>query len=515
MSSTYSINPGTSTEAFKLSDINSVLNELPDNITKLINPHDLRDAVYTAWENIAFKPTTNSSNVEYVGFDQATFREKIFLGKKQLGNTDILNTNLLNTDVDLFLYNTKSDTNLSQQNLKIGLLAGSDTSLFFVNGTLSIPTIEAKSVVSTYGNVIDLDIKNNSYAQLGLSYSGGNINIFSDKGTVLINGLSFPTLAQNTGVSNGYVLSYQSGGFLQWAPNVVSITTISQSGTFSINANPLIINGYNAMFSSSIPTPTAVGAIPAGTTFSNVAVTEMIRLMLYPYIAPTSSITPLSITNEYSTAPITFTFSYTITKYISNTTVTVTTKPTFITDVYAQTYLNAAPTINRSYTGTGSYGPASFTTPQTFTLSVSDSVGTYSSSITLNPILPIFYGTSITATNSASGVGSLLNSFNKIISTDPNQTVSLNGNGVCIYYLVPQIYNISGSMSGLYAGSSASFNQKDVFRGTGTPFTLTLNYGSYWSGITYNCYIYSPFNNPTITTIGSYPLYNSTYQFNF
>ena len=516
MSSTYSIYPGQPTEAFKLADISSVLNELPDNTTKLINPHDLRDAVYTAWENIAFKPTTNGANIEYVGFDQSTFREKIFLGKKQLGNTDILNTSLLNSDVDIFLYNTKSDTNLSNQNTKIGFLAGPSQSIFY-GTTLSIPWIEAKYVTSTYGNVIDLDIINNSRVQSGSSFSGGNINIYSTKGTVLINGLSFPTLAQNTSVTNGYVLSYQSG-FLQWAPNTVVVTTISQSGTFSITANPLIINGYNAMFSSSVPVPVALGAISAGTTFSNVAVTEMIRLMLYPYLAPALTLSTSTPLVEYTTTATTaLTFSYTITKYIASSTVSVSTSPTFISDTLAQTYLNAAPTINRTYTGTGSRSPAAYSSPMTFTLSVRDQVGTYSTGVTVNTAYPIFYGTSTTATSSQAGINSILGSLNKIVTTNPNQTVTLSGNGVCLYYLVPTIYNLSGSMSSLYTGSSASFDLKSVFRGNGTPFVLSLSSPSsgYWVGVSYSCYIYSPLGTPTTTTVGSTPLYTGNYQFNF
>ena len=78
MPATYSINPGTPTEANKLIDLNSVLNELPDNVTNLIDPHDLRDAVYTAWENIVIKPTTNSADIEYIGVDRSDLYEKIF-----------------------------------------------------------------------------------------------------------------------------------------------------------------------------------------------------------------------------------------------------------------------------------------------------------------------------------------------------------------------------------------------------------------------------------------------------
>jgi len=513
MPSTYSINPGTPTEAFKLADIYSVLNELPDNTTKLINPHDLRDGIYTAWENIVIKPTLVNS-IEYIGIDRTDLYEKILLGKKQISGTNILTTSLLNSDVDLFFYNTKTDANLSNQNTRIGFLAGTDNTLFF-GSTLSIPLIETKPVVKTYGDVLDFDIKNFSYAQVGSSISGGDINIYSRYGNVFINGLMFPTIAQNSTTTNGYVLSYGSGGNLQWAPNTVSVTTISQSGTFSITANPLYINGYNAMFSSAIPVPSTIGAISAGSTFSNIAVTEMIRLMLYPYIAPTLSLSCYTPTVEAFTS-LSVTFSYTITKYISTSTVSVATTPIFITDTNAVTYLNAAPTINRTYTGTGSYN-TSFTTPLTFTLSVSDGIGTYSSNTTVNIVYPIFYGTTTVATSSQTGIQTILGTFSKLLNSNPNQTIVLNGNGVCFYYLVPSIYNTSGSMSALYTGTSSSFNQNSVFRGNGTPFTMSLNSPSVatWTGIQYNCYIYSPSGSPTTTTLGSYPSYSASYQFVF
>ena len=64
------------TNATKLQDFNSVLNILPDNTSKLIAPKDVRDAVFTTWENIAFKPTTAGGS-EYIGIDQTTLQEKI------------------------------------------------------------------------------------------------------------------------------------------------------------------------------------------------------------------------------------------------------------------------------------------------------------------------------------------------------------------------------------------------------------------------------------------------------
>jgi hypothetical protein len=76
MSSTYST--GTPpTNANKLSSLSSIFTELPDNTSHLIKPLQVRDAVYTLWENIAFKPTTVSGlSGEYIGIDQIALQEK-------------------------------------------------------------------------------------------------------------------------------------------------------------------------------------------------------------------------------------------------------------------------------------------------------------------------------------------------------------------------------------------------------------------------------------------------------
>ena len=44
MPATYSINVGTQLEAYRKSDIISVLKDIPDNTHKLISPRDIRDA---------------------------------------------------------------------------------------------------------------------------------------------------------------------------------------------------------------------------------------------------------------------------------------------------------------------------------------------------------------------------------------------------------------------------------------------------------------------------------------
>jgi len=523
MPSTYSVNPGTITEAFKLIDLNTVLNELPDNTSKLIEPHDLRDAIFTTWENIVFKPTIGSAGIEYIGIDSSTLYEKIFLGKKQIAGSDILNTNLLSSDVDIFLYNTKTDSNLSNQNLKIGFLAGISQSVFY-GTTLSIPTIEVKSIGTYGGNVLDFNIYNNSYTTYGGTSYGGNVALKTSYGNIIVNDLILPTVQQNNAASDGQILTYKKIGgynYMIWATNSVSVNNINAAGTFSIDANPLMINGYDAMFNSIYPTPFTVGGIPAGTSFSSSAVTEVLRQLLYPYTAPYVTLTSDTSYIEVSSSNQTINFSYSITKYVGSSTISsILTTPVFITSTSIPlTYLNV-PTVV-TYNGTGSYTSAAyFSTPgiKGFTLSVTDNLGSTSSvNYNVNAIYPIFYGTSMTVSSTQSFVQGILPGLNKILTNTPNQTVPMQGDGVCLYYLVPEILNMSGSMSALYDSNAPLINSYNVFRGNGTPFTMSLNSPSVglWAGVVYNCYIYSPFGGATATTIGLPTLYTANYQFVF
>lgn len=524
---TYSINIGSITEANKLVDLNSTLNELPDNTTKLIDPHDLRDAIFTTWENIVIKPTKNDANIEYIGIDRSDIYEKIFLGKKKISNSDVLSLDLLNSNVDLFIFNTKNDVDLFSQNTKIGFLAGSSQSIFTYGGVdPTIPYIETRLITNSYGNVLDFDIKNDSYVQSDLgTISGGNITIESKYANILINGLVFPTIDENLTITDDYVLKYKKIGgvpYMKWGSlNLDNFSNIISSSTISITGNPVLINGYDFMFSDENPVPVALGAIVAGSTFSNVAVTEMLRRILYPYIAPVITLSSSVSNIEISSISQVVIFNYSINKIVATSSIlSITTNPFIIVDTTTPiTYLNSTPTIDRHYSSTVSNSMA-YSTYGTneFIFSVNDNIGgTVSTSCVINSVYPIFYGVSTTASSTQSIVQGLLSSFTKIVNNNPNQTISVSGNSVCIYYCVPSIYNLTNIISTFYDSNSPSFDISSVFRGSGTPFTMSLHSPDIfsWGDIIYNCYIYSPSGDVSTTTIGTSPLYTANYQFNF
>ena len=178
---TYSVNIGSQIEAYRKTDILSVLKDLPDNTQKLISPKDVRDAFLSTWANSPFKQTKNISGTEYIGIDSGNpsdrdIKQKIFLGKRSFGNTDILTSSLLSsTNTDIFIYNTKPDS-VSQNSTIVSFLAGTNSTLFPY-----APYIAGEYVNNLGTEIITLEIRNPSL------HTGG-VNIYSDTGRVSING---------------------------------------------------------------------------------------------------------------------------------------------------------------------------------------------------------------------------------------------------------------------------------------------------------------------------------------
>jgi len=189
MPATYSISVGTPTEALRKQDINSVLLDLPDNTQKLISPKDVRDAFVTTWANSAFKQTIGQASIEYLGIDSGNpnnrdIKQKIFIGKRNYKGLDIMNSTLLgDTNNDIYIYNTKSDTSLTQSTT-IAILAGTNSSLHQY-----APYIQS-SVVNS-GDALGLNFVNPS------KFSGP-INVYSNTGKVAINGILLLTVSETS-----------------------------------------------------------------------------------------------------------------------------------------------------------------------------------------------------------------------------------------------------------------------------------------------------------------------------
>jgi len=287
------------TETNQLGDIINVLNILPDNTTKLISPKDVRDAVYTLWENTMFKPTSFTGSVDYIGIDQYQLKDdneadwypKVYFGKKQTGGQFIMNNDLLTQpEVDFFFYNTKNNSIQGNYETSIAILSGTGPFYNTTQNEVRSPQIVSTPVSDQYGQYMDLTIKNTSYNNDGTDDYGGNINIRSEKGYVSVNDFFFPSVDTIQDTTAGYILSLEKDGdgnaFGVWrSPFSQSISNIITKDPFTINAPSITLNGYK--FTDSTIVATGIGGIKAGESFTTgVDVLDMIRRIVYTYVAP-------------------------------------------------------------------------------------------------------------------------------------------------------------------------------------------------------------------------------------
>lgn len=317
MSSTYSINIGQLTEATSKQNINLALSGIPDNIQKLINPKNIRDAILTNWANSVFK-IIQQGNFRYIGLDTGDpsnndIKSKILIGKRRYNGIEVLNQFLLSSDTDIFFYNTKED-NQNQDSTKVKILAGNN--LMSLNNS---PFLEAKRLVD---NKVEFNIE-----------AVSNINIKSESDTVKINNISFPTISENLNLQDGKVLKYEGdypNGKLVWSDLVINSNIIGSSNSIIDINGSFLLNDYPLEFIEDRLVPNNIGGVNQGDSFSensfimgtisqNWPIIEVIRKLLYPYIEPKLE---LSVINEQTNTKLaeigktaSISISYSITSY--------------------------------------------------------------------------------------------------------------------------------------------------------------------------------------------------------
>lgn len=458
MPATFSINIGSTTEAYRKSDILSVLQELPDNTSKLITPKSIRDAVFSVWANSVFKQTSGTSSIEYIGIDSNNpsnrdIKQKIFIGNRNVSGADVMNNSLLSTsnDTDIFLFNTKPDTSTQSSITKVSILAGTNSSLYQYAPYLKSELVGTNSV---------------SMSIINPSISGGPVNISSSTGRVSINGLIFPTAAESSAsASIGKILRYSGvypNGSLVWSNDTVSVSTIGTIGSpTTIYGSPVLINGTPIEFVDNNIIPLTVGGVLIGSSFSSGSytfgtysqdwpVTEVLRRILYPYVPPVltisiiNNITGTTYSEIGSTSSMTL--SYSITKYsenisssnISGTTfsgVSFSASPGYVLSgtVSAFTFSSASASVNYILkVSDDKYSPSSFS---------------YSATASINFGYPTMYGFSSTKIV-ATGPGvsptctSVCAEISRIIIPSPgSQSIFLNYNGYgYLYFIEPYFF---------------------------------------------------------------------------
>lgn len=430
---TYSINEGTTTVATSLASLNDVLGRIPDNSSSQVSPRDIRDVVFTLWNHAGlFKETSVTGSPEgFVGFDYQqtgiSLKRKIYLGKRQFAGYDVMTDPLLQGDTDVFIYNTKPDS-ANQDSTKVSFLASSDTSL---HG--SAPYIQSTRVVSGTQSALDFRLVNQT----------GEIGLFSQAGHLNLNGALFPRAADFDSAGNGDVLKYEFDGtqsYLRLLPvNTANLETITVSGTFSINAATVLVNGRDINFTKADPTLVRLGGVATGSSFSEAPLVDVVERLLYPYLP-----------SEVSLALTVGAYNGDASVWNNNT-----------GDVYAETNSLASayytfaiapksyPVASVLQSPGGSNPPTTFnlsgtssiTVPvvtQGFTLEVTDLTQSVAATASMTYIKPYFWAATQSVLDfSSSGYFNLMNKVTRPRSEVP---VQVSGEAVRIYFAYPSSY---------------------------------------------------------------------------
>ena len=444
------------------SDIDSVLSNLPNNSNNLINPKDIRDAIYTNYVSNIFKET-NISGIKYIGLDNdkaaILVKEPFYFGKRQLNGNDIMNSTLLTNGTDIFFFNNNSDS--STQSTTLTILAGS-SSLLYNNA----PYIQSYP----YINTIDLNIINNN----------GNINIISSSSSyVSINNINFPNITASVG--NSLVIGSVSNNnyYLTWKDTTSSV-----------------------VYTNSTPMPSNFQGYTTGKTFSNTLITDIITNILYPYTTPTIILSASYSYYNYNNG------SYYLNQITNgyNNTIEYGTKNTNIYDIsYIASLVSQGGTITSpdGSTRTSIINPSIIDTKHltfsstnfTYIFNINDGKSSINNSISLSYAYPIWYG--------VLGLGSIYNSiFSNSFVTESNiisasfssarysLNYSLSGS---TFTITPQINGCLMIMFPSSLGNSIIVTPKGTSQFTNNTFgyySLTFSNYTYWSGIQYCVYYY-------------------------
>jgi hypothetical protein len=449
MVGTFSFNSGTITEAINypvqdyLSLTSSVtpdtdlLFPLLDNEEKLINPIALRNAILSLWTSVPFKETISTLTTHsYIGVDTLDptdndLKRTIFIGKRSFSGTysydnshDIMNTSLLSSEVDIFLYNTKSDVVLNTTT-RMSILSGKRTSLYStapfiqsqrVSGVTESVSIDfvARTGNVTIGNIVDT-----------LNTATGSFNL---------NGILLPNIEVNVNGDGTYSNAALDSNIWFWRDGKVvwdeltlpTLDTIGVTGSeLQIFGTPVNVNGYSLELDDDRYMPMTIGGLPIGNSFNNISISEVLRGMLYTYLGPLCTISVDRQYYEVGTYP-TPTLTYTITKRTENT------LPTGLTNMIPGVYPQITTDGQTTITGISSgivISPID-TSSTLFTITVGDGITTSTASVSVQGIYPYFYGFS----NIDIIDNNTLNSLTKLVEYKSDKIIDISGSGN--YYFV-------------------------------------------------------------------------------
>ena len=475
------------------SDIDSIISNLPDNNNNLINPKDIRDAIYTNYVSTIFKET-NVSGFKYIGIDSDNagilVKEPFYFGKRQLNGNDIMNNTLLTNGTDIFFFNNNSDS--GTQSTKITILAGGSSILYN-----NAPYIQSYPYISS----IDLNIVNNN----------GNIKLISASPSyVSINNIVFP----NTSPSIG---------------NSLVVDSIGSDNNYYLSWKDTTSSG---VYTNSTPMPSSFQGFSQGTTFSNTPISDIIKGILYPYVSPTVVLNTSYQFYNYSGGVYSST-----TDTIGNKTIEYGTK---ISSQYIVNYNinivsnNATITssnglsqnVSAPRTISGSESIAFNTTNFSYNITVNDTKSNVFRSIGISYAYPIWFGVLGLGTIYNSIFGNALNGIqsNIVSASFSSARYVLNAGSVDNYSLTNNNFSITPTINGCLMvmfptsrGSNLNVRTSTSIFTTETTFgnfSLTFSNYTYWNNIQYSVYYYksggiNSQNGPYFTVTSG-----TTYQIN-
>ncbi len=445
MEGTFSVNIGKSTQAtnYPLKDYLSltgpmsqedILYPLRDNVDKLVFPEAIRNSFLSLWTSIPFKPVSVGT-YSYIGVDTLNpadndLEMKVLIGKRSFSGTysysnshDIMTSNLLSkTASDIYFFNTKKDT-VANTSTKISILSGTGS---YKNS----PYIQSDRV-SGVTQSLSLDfISNNGDVNIGNIVPDPNNRDYSPTGSLVVNEIKMPTVLDNynsvgsdrlwfcDGVDNGIVK-------LKWDElRFPETDNIGATGSEIDLYGDVRVNGYSLELSDDRYTSMDIGGIVKGTSFDNMAISEVLRSMIYSYLPPLCSIT---IDNKYAEVG-------TYPEPILNYSITKRTKPTTTSLHNMIPGFHDPITNNEQVTETGTSTGIVISpigaTQTIFTIIVNDGSVSQSASTSIEGIYPYFYGFSDlnVITNSE------LRKLTKLVEYKSDKTVDISGKGN--YYFI-------------------------------------------------------------------------------
>lgn len=406
---------------------NSVYSNLLDNTTYIIEPKDLRNAILSLWDSTTFKLTSVNSDA-YIGIDSGDttnnkdIKDKIYFGKRNYKSSEIMDNNLLTSNTDIFLYNTRPDTLISQNKTTISILAGTSTSIY-----KTAPIIESE--IYTHPD-------STQALAFNMLNSNGDITILSKGpenedfgGIVSINNLGFPTYQDSDPspifggtISNNKVLTLHNNNLI-WSELSTDFPYYGSTGSIlPIYGNPTKINGYDLEFTETMYCPIEIGDINLGQTFNSESIANVLESIIYEYLNPLCTLTlntPKYL--EVGTYP-NILLSYTITKRTNNTLPTSLQNmtPSFYPDIIS----NQSVTISGTANGVAKL-PLENTTTEFKIVATDDGFNQNSASTSITGIYPYFYGFSPLSTMTTIG----LKNLTKLVDYKSDKTLDITGSG--------------------------------------------------------------------------------------